>query len=133
MQYFHIDLLLDFIEHKEGKEFKIVKSKDYGVEGLLSFTIIIPSFFEIESVKVKEDEYQGYIVEVKDNLGRNAMNTSNVLFWDSELISVGDEENSYIYLDEFDNGLVVFEKFKRIPEFVGSDEILKFVRERGEH
>jgi len=132
MQYFHIDLLVEYIQEREKKEFKKIKSEDYGVDGLLAFTAIIPSYFEVEKVRIKEDEYAGYVVEIKDKWGRDAINEPNIIFWNSELISIDGEESSYILLEEVDNGILIFENFKEIPEYISSEEIIEFLKIKGE-
>lgn len=127
MNYFHISSLLKYIKVKEGKDFQIIKSEDYGIEGILSFKAIIPAYYEIDKINVKEDEYAGYIIEIKDKMSRNIMSDSNIIFWNSELGSTEDDKNSYILLDEVDNGVLVFEKFKNIPEYISSEELKSFL------
>lgn len=130
MKYFHIDLLVEYVEKFEGQKFKIIKSKDYGIDGLLAFTAIISSNFEVEKVNIKEDKYKGYVIEIKDKWGRNALNAANIVFWNSELASSESEESSYIFLEEVENGALVFENFNEIPEYISVEEIEEFLQNK---
>lgn len=125
-KYIHINDILKYVNIVEKEEFQIIKSEDFGVVGDMAFKAIIPKKFKVNNVKVSDfvDGAVCSIVSIEDKKGRNAMDMANVLLWNSELYSTKDETAVCILDSDIENGLLLFENFKRIPLFVTSNEIL---------
>lgn len=126
-RYIHIKYLLRFIREKEKERFQIINSEDYGIKGENSFKIIIPLSFEVAKIKDNDafDSYFPYIIIDKN--GNSFFDKPYILFWNKELYSTEKEKSVCILDENIDEGFVMFNNFKNIPEFVESSEILKYV------
>lgn len=128
-KYIHLNYILRYIRETEGREFKIIKSEDYGIDGILGFRMIIPSDFNIVSVKLLEEygEENLYNFEVLNDKNENAINGPNIVLWNSELYSTNKENNVCVAASSIDEGLLIFENFERIPIIIESSEIIKYM------
>ena len=129
IKYIHLNYILRFIREEEGIEFKIVNSKDFGIEGISAFKIIIPKIFEVSKMEIKEcsDGFIPYEILVLDKEGNNALDGPNILLWNSELYSTAQEESVCLADEDIDNVILVFDGFVNIPPIISSKEILKYI------
>lgn len=129
IKYIHLNYVLRFIKEEEGIDFQIVDSRDFDIEGITSFKVLIPKNFKVGKMKITEDfdECSVYQISVLDTDGNNAMEGPNVLLWNSELYSTENEDSVCIADIDIDNGILLFMNFKRISEFVDSKEIIKYM------
>lgn len=129
IKYIHLNYVLRFIREEEGIEFQIVDSRNFGIDGITSFKVLIPKNFKVDKMKITEDfdAYSVYQISVLDKDGNNAMEGPNVLLWNSELYSTKNEDSICIADMDIDNGILIFVDFKRIPEFIDSKEIIKYM------
>lgn len=125
-RYIHIKDIKNFIEHKEKRKFKIVKSEAYGIRGDMGFKLIIPDDVCISKMEVLDvmDEDSMIPFKIMDKKGHSVMKNPNVVLWNNELYSTDSEESVCVLDDDMDNGLVFFSRFKKVPEFVSSEEII---------
>ena len=122
--YIHIKDILNFINVVERKKFKIINSEDYGFKGEMSFKAIIPEDFQVKEIIYSED-MNGNLFKILDNKGKDAMSKAHVIMWNNELYSTATEKSVCILDDDIDNGFLVFENFRGIPEIVSSSLIMK--------
>lgn len=129
IKYIHLNYVLRFIREEEGIEFQIVDSRNFGIDGITSFKVLIPKNFKVDKMKITEDfdACSVYQISVLDKDGNNAMEGPNVLLWNSELYSTKNEDSICIADMDIDNGILIFVDFKRIPEFIDSKEIIKYM------
>ena len=123
-RYFHIKDILYFVNKVERKPFKIINSWDYGVSDDLAFKAIIPESFDVTEIKLSED-MDGTLFQILDANGNNAMEGPNALIWKSELFSTKEEEFCCLSENDINDGLLLFDNFRRIPEMVSSGEIIE--------
>jgi len=132
--YIHINDILNFVNLVERKKFKIINSEDYGFDDNyimahgfdsgMSFKAIIPADFQVNTIEFSYD-LDGDVFKILDNKGRDAMKMSHVILWNNELYSTDKEKSVCILDDDIDNGMLIFENFKGIPEFISSSLIMK--------
>jgi len=134
--YIHINDILNFVNLVERKKFKIINSEDYGFnddyviehgfDKGMSFKAIIPADFEVKSIEFSYD-LSGDIFKILDKKGRDAMKLAHVILWNNELYSTEKEKSVCVLDDDIDNGMLIFENFKGIPELVSSSLIMKTI------
>lgn len=125
--YIHLNTILKYIQEVEGVDFQIVDSEKYGIKGMTSFKAIIPKSFKVAKVELSEDieGFALYNVSIKNDVGVDAMEGSNILLWNSELYSTKKEKSICLSDESIENGILIFENFKHIPPFVDSLEIMR--------
>lgn len=127
-KYIHLNYILRYLREIEGKEFKILKSEDYNIDGIKGFRMIIPKDFDVCTVRIIDGTDDClYTFEVLNNSGENAMNGPHIILWNSELYSTKDELFICVSESSINDGLLCFEDFENVPLFVGSKDILKFL------
>lgn len=125
--YIHLNTILKYIKEVEGVDFQIIDSEKYGIKGMTSFKAIIPKSFKVSKVEISEDleGFSLYHVAIKNDIGQDAMEGSNILLWNSELYSTKKEKSICLSDESIENGILIFENFKHIPPFVDSFEIMR--------
>lgn len=125
--YIHLNTILKYIKEVEGVDFQIIDSEKYGIKGMTSFKAIIPKSFKVSKVELSEDleGFALYNVSIKNDVGQDAMDGSNILLWNSELFSTKKEKAICLSDESIENGILIFENFKYIPPFVDSFEIMR--------
>lgn len=127
-KYIHLNYILRYLREIEGMEFKILKSEDYDIKGIKGFRVIIPRDFEVESVHLIENfEDCLYNFEILNKDGVNAIDGPHIILWNSELYSTKKEEYICVSESSINDGLLCFEGFNKVPLFVGSKDILKYM------
>ena len=125
--YIHINDILNFVNFVERKKFKIINSRDFGFDGEMAFKAIIPDDFKVSSIVFSED-MNGDIFRILNNKGKDAMKGPNVIMWANELYSTADETSVCVLDTDIDNGFLIFNNFRGIPEIVSSSLIMSTIK-----
>lgn len=127
--YIHIDMLLEFINMREKKKYKILKSENYGVSEELGFKIILPKNIEVKNIEIQdflECEY-GELLKITDKNGNIVKDIPKIILWNNELYSTVKEKNVCLSSMDIDNGLLLFEGFDNIPLIISTHDITRTV------
>ncbi len=122
--------ILDYINRMEPVPYKLVSSEELKVKDEYGFKLIVPEALQLKQVRMAETMIiNGKLKGVFGSL--NALEGPHVLLFNNMLYS---KDNPYdcVGIEDFDNGLVIFDGFENIPFVVHYTEITEGLTLKGE-
>lgn len=129
MQYIHINMLVDFINMREKRKYKVLKSEDYGISEELGFKLILPKDIEVKHLEIIDflESKDGEMIKIVDKEDNVVKGIPKILLWNNELYSTKKEKNVCLCSMDIDNGLLLFEGFDNLPLIISTGDIIRTI------